>query len=506
MKKINFRWFVAPLLAVGFCSGLFAQIQYVNALLDSSLPDIEVHDDSYITDGCVEDNYILLTEIAGEADGYIEFAFSNLKGTDDIVVSLENAQNANEFYCFEFKNGSIFILDHTGNNYEPPSLAQNNSSFKIQKCSNVIVFYTANNVVLFTKVIEADIPMIARVQAQAAETVSLNATFNSDYTNCPQCATSMGTTLMPTQLQFMGLTMESDHDRFSLHSDIPLLPGTSFLITDAIYEADAPPSQRTNIWTSSSSSDLSSIVIQKITYTGTSSIPANATLCFSLPEMGSSDALLATDFSINDVFSSDFCVSNIGNTMNPLFELNNSIPNALFLMQGHWNFSDNRGIFSGRVLDGYQHNSTWVDFSETATAESGRSRLPEEIGCLPPGSLGDADCSVIGNLVMDDRQAMELDDLIDKAKVTAFPNPFTQNIEVKLSLPQNNRVQIVLLDATGQQISNIPTHLLEKGTHDILLTTPKDLSAGIYRIQVILREEVLSVSVAKVALDNFDNE
>ena len=113
--------------------------------------------------------------------------------------------------------------------------------------------------------------------------------------NNPPTPPGSCTNLYPGDLMIIGYDNDigGNEDYLVITNLVPLHPQTSFSIANAVYEAGAPPGVRTNTWHAPNNNANANIHSQLITYMGTEIINAGTTICFSLPNQGSGDELLA---------------------------------------------------------------------------------------------------------------------------------------------------------------------------------------------------------------------
>lgn len=488
------RTLLLGLWICGISLPLSAQIQTISALLNSHPSSIELQGDSYISYGCVEDNYILLQDIPIGQNGYLEFSFSNLKNDDDISIGFENAANTNLYYRFEYQGGGTAIHKYNEALQTLP-VPNNNNQFKVLRCGANISFFEADGRLVQSFEVSKNTKLWAKIQVNAADDVLLQATFNPDDDHCPKCADANGTSLFTGDLEFTGISTLGDNE-VSVKTNVPLAPGTHFTLAETVYEAGAAANNSTNSWYAGRGLDGSNIASHKITYIGTSTIPSGSTICFILPRNGSGDALLATSFRMNGINSSNFCVMNNGNISHPKITLNIATT-ALFLMQGAWTFSDYRGLFHGQYLDAYQHDGDWVAANETAPSGNGRSRLPASLACQePPTSLPDADCTInSGSLVAEDGDKIQgiysKNKRLSSIQTKVYPNPFQQSFSLDIQLSKLEQVDITLLNVTGQTIYRLPTKTLEAGAYSFVIRPEQQLYSGLYFLRIQTEEGIL---------------
>ena len=306
-----------------------------------------------------------------------------------------------------------------------------------------------------------------------------------------------GTSLYPGDLMFTAFDNNagSEKDIIAIRTDIDLETGTRFSIVNAEYEQ--------NRWFSADGIRNGEIASQEITYTGIQTIGAGSIISFELPATGNADSLLAKNFRIDEVASSDFCVANNGNTNDPKVNISTTGADALFLVQGSWSFNSLYGSLSGRVLSGLQDGGLWGD-------------IPDDIDCIAiqafdtPGShcpyfdtihtVSVQNISDFGN--WNQGSCTPGDDLSNTnyriaeedpgsnpevlngyfPTLKAYPNPFYENATIEFSLPRDLDTQIQIFDARGRLVKVlIPKTTTQEGIHYKRLNTV-GWSAGIYTI------------------------
>lgn len=201
---------------------------------------------------------------------------------------------------------------------------------------------------------------------------------------CEKVDESCGTILYPGDIIFAGFdnNIHFGTDRIVLSILTDIKPGTSFSIANVIYEGGAAAGQRTNKWMASGTVNTGAIASHKIVYVGRTTIPSGAVVCFDLPSHDSGLGMLAQNFKINGVFSSDFCVSDNGNTSLPRVNISTRKPDALFILQGKWTFHSDYATLCGRVVSGIQQGASWLTLDSGVSIPSRISRIPPQIACL----------------------------------------------------------------------------------------------------------------------------
>ena len=79
------------------------------------------------------------------------------------------------------------------------------------------------------------------------------------------------------------------------------------------------------------------------------------------------------------------------------------------------------------------------------------------------------------------------------------PNPFTTNLSVSYTLPENQNVQLTLTDITGKKIATLINEKESAGAHSYILDANKyNLPAGTYILHMVAGGEAAEVKVIKV--------
>ncbi|HHH50012.1 MAG TPA: hypothetical protein ENK52_03430 [Saprospiraceae bacterium] len=206
---------------------------------------------------------------------------------------------------------------------------------------------------------------------------------------CERIDETCGTVLYPGDLIFAGFDNNIHYgtDRIVLSNLTEIKPNTAFSIANVIYGGGAAAKQRSNKWMASGTMDTGAIASHKIIYIGKASIPVGSVICFDLPSHDSGAGMLAQNFKINGVFSSDFCVSDNGNTSLPRVNISTRKPDALFLLQGEWTFYPDHATLCGRVIAGIQQGAAWLTLESAVSIPSRASRLHPQIACFSVQAL-----------------------------------------------------------------------------------------------------------------------
>ena len=374
------------------------------------------------------------------------------------------------------------------------------------------MWYEQGNKALFSTS-SVNAPLVAVVEPLTANDVQVHVLFEPNAAHCNKCSNAGGTSLYPGDLMFSAYdnradALASEQDLIQIRNQLALEKGTHFLLTEGVYEGSSEH------WFSGDGRMDASIASQQITYIGTAPIPAHSNICFRLEQSGSGDALLAKDFYVNNISrNGDFCVKNVGNTLNPKINLSTTQADALFLMQGEWKFESTHGIFCGKVLSGLQYGGHWLANGSNLPPNSRRSQIPSDIECI---YLEDSDAPSNTYAQYDDNHHNNtyttiLDYLIDwnanwtennsgadlncsstivlrqttqQQAVQLYPNPFLESFTVALKLQQAQALQLRLVDVRGQLIAILLDQKLEAGQHQWQFS-PQSYATGLYILQVI---------------------
>jgi len=312
------------------------------------------------------------------------------------------------------------------------------------------------------------------------------------------------TTLFPGDLTFAGFVDGGPYepDSVSINANVDILPGTSFSVAVAVYEAGNAAYEETGLWYSGYGLDSSDIASQRITYTGTATIPSGTAISFVLPTVGSGDGLLAGGFALDGTPNSDFCVANNGNTLDPLLEISDTLATAVFLLQGEWHFAPGHGTFNGQVLAGMQTVSPWFGLDDYVVPNSRISRFHPDIECFSKevsspllAKSGGKDGQQVANAQGSGKGASPMP--VPEGTVTAFPNPFERGFTVRLEMENDDAVSVELLSVTGQEVvppRNVP---LKAGVNDIPMAPEGHISSGVYLLRLRFREGTTVLRLVK---------
>ncbi|MEL6969631.1 MAG: T9SS type A sorting domain-containing protein [Bacteroidota bacterium] len=185
----------------------------------------------------------------------------------------------------------------------------------------------------------------------------------------------------------------NETDRIVLANMVPLSPGTRFAIVNANY------CSLNQTWFEAGGVNPLQIS-QEITYSGDEDLPVGSIICLDLPGGGTGSDLLATNFQINGVSTSDFSVQNNGTDNEPNINLSATQANNLYLTSGDWVFDATATTLLGRSIAILQvgDTDTWL-----ANNCVGGTNLPEDLDCVAGpdfpaegSSYGYFDCSQYG--------------------------------------------------------------------------------------------------------------
>ena len=173
---------------------------------------------------------------------------------------------------------------------------------------------------------------------------------------------------------------------------VPINPGTKFLIANCTYETGAKPGGlvRTNNWWTCSANPSSNVPFAEITYVGASVLPAGSIMCFISSNESNGNTITAKT-SLGTLPPSNFDIvfknasgANLGTSS--FINISTTNPDAIFLMQGTFNYAVGNTTFNGRVLGAIQDGGTWYEFTDDLTSITGsdlrRSRKHPDIECF----------------------------------------------------------------------------------------------------------------------------
>ncbi|WP_338732446.1 InlB B-repeat-containing protein [Mangrovimonas cancribranchiae] len=213
----------------------------------------------------------------------------------------------------------------------------------------------------------------------------------STTSNSATVSVTTSTIFNPGELIFVGYdgSISGSNDEFLIATLVDITAGTEFSLVNSRYEAGAPANVRTQKWGGGSDDPGAEPFETKITYTGTSVIPAGSVLRF---EVELSDSFIVSasvtegittttrtsDFSANVIRSEPFQYANIST----------SGADQLYLMQGDFisdgtiDANEANYYFSGVLLHGITIDTPWVPLTSACSSTNRESRLPAELRCF----------------------------------------------------------------------------------------------------------------------------
>ncbi len=168
-------------------------------------------------------------------------------------------------------------------------------------------------------------------------------------------------------------------DQITLTNLKPIQPNTSFSLATAVHQQSGTGQGR---WFASDAAKSPNVTSQRITYGGSNALPIGSKICIDLPSSGTGSALLATNFRVDGITTSDFSVTNNGIASDANINLDTDHPEAIFVLQGSWQANPEYADFYGAVLHGLQVGSEWLDGLHENPPFI--SDLPEAIDCFTP--------------------------------------------------------------------------------------------------------------------------
>ncbi len=143
-------------------------------------------------------------------------------------------------------------------------------------------------------------------------------------------------------------------------------------------------------------------------------------------------------------------------------------------------------VFSNEKVHVYIENPNLIVNSVTAF----------RCGCYYPG---DDDIIIIDTPPADSkaRNAEVEESFSPEFQLQASPNPFTDELWVKIDSPYDNSAQILLFDHSGRMITRVPHQDLSRGEQQLQIQTA-DLAPGLYHVQLRTDQGVLTQKVLKL--------
>ncbi|MFD1016843.1 hypothetical protein [Winogradskyella rapida] len=199
------------------------------------------------------------------------------------------------------------------------------------------------------------------------------------------------TLLNPGELIFVGfngkINNNNANDEYLIANFADLTPGTEFSIVNSRFEAGAAAQQRTLKWGGASTDASEAPYEAKITYTGTTTIPAGSVLRLQVTE---SEAFISsvsvTEGNTTTTRTNDFeaLITTPGHYPN----LATNTSDQIFLMQGNFVYDGNTTpseanyYFNGTVLHGLTTYTPWVSLQQACSSTTVESRIPPELYCF----------------------------------------------------------------------------------------------------------------------------
>lgn len=215
----------------------------------------------------------------------------------------------------------------------------------------------------------------------------------STTSNSATLTVTTSTLFNPGELIFVGFDGQINgsgaNDEFLIATLVDMTPGTEFSIVNARYEAGAAANVRTEKWGGGSDDASEAPFETKITYTGSSVIPAGSVLRF---EITTSSTFIVfatvTEGTTTTTRTGDFTA----NVVNPGANANISTSgdDQMYLMQGDFvsdgiiDANEANYLFTGTLLHGITIGTGWVPLTNACSGNTStrESRLPPELRCF----------------------------------------------------------------------------------------------------------------------------
>lgn len=198
----------------------------------------------------------------------------------------------------------------------------------------------------------------------------------------------------PGELIFVGFDGQINgsgvDDQFLIATLVDMTPGTEFSLVNARYEAGAAANVRTEKWGGGSDNADEAPFESKITYNGSTTIPAGSVLRFNV---NFSAGFIASAFVTEGMATTDRSTDFSANTVSSgTPNISTGDPDQMYLTQGNFTFdgvadtNEANYFFTGTLLHGITIGTPWVDLNAACsggTSNSDReSRLPPELRCF----------------------------------------------------------------------------------------------------------------------------
>lgn len=172
---------------------------------------------------------------------------------------------------------------------------------------------------------------------------------------------------------------------------VDVYPGTKFLWANATYETGGNPAAnvRTDKWFECTSSPSGNVPFIEFTYSGSTIIPAASIFCITTAVSGTAGTTISA-ISPSGITYSTFSIQGRtadGTVLTDHASINVATgkPDAMFLMQGFFNYDVAGSTFIGTILSGVQDGGLWYNLSDDLTSISGdnlrRSRKHPALEC-----------------------------------------------------------------------------------------------------------------------------
>lgn len=222
--------------------------------------------------------------------------------------------------------------------------------------------------------------------------VTLTNSCGSTLSSTATLSVTTATLYNPGELIFVGFegSVSGSDDELLIATLVEMTPGTEFSIVNARYEAGAAANVRTGKWGGGSNTPSQPPFEGKITYNGSTNIPAGSVLRIVISNSG---PFLTSVFVTEGITTTDRSVDFSENVVSPgVPNISTSAPDQMYLMQGNFTFdgvadaNEANYFFTGTLLHGITISTAWVDLTTACsggTADSDReSRLPPELRCF----------------------------------------------------------------------------------------------------------------------------
>ena len=88
-------------------------------------------------------------------------------------------------------------------------------------------------------------------------------------------------------------------------------------------------------------------------------------------------------------------------------------------------------------------------------------------------------------------------DIFENLNVIAYPNPFSNELNIQLELSENSKISIDLCDYTGRRITNVlPEIILTSGSYNFPVHI--DVPSGYYSLKIVKAGKIYHKSVVRI--------